>query len=140
MGSFSSKSLAVLCLVLHVAALVAPRNETGAKHHSVLILGGGVAGVVAARTLHERGIRDFLILEARSELGGRLKSREFAGKTVELGANWIQGTQVGNGPANPILKLAKKHGVKTRLTDLESLGKDDHSLARLNPNGCRNVR
>ncbi len=32
---------------------------------SVLILGGGVAGVVAARTLHERGIKNFKIVEAR---------------------------------------------------------------------------
>jgi len=30
---------------------------------------------------------------------------------VELGANWIQGTQEGNGPANPILTLARKHSV-----------------------------
>jgi polyamine oxidase len=52
--------------------------------------------------------------------------------TVELGANWVQGetfsrvifvhkaisepaigTQVGNGPKNPILTLAEKHKVKT---------------------------
>lgn len=43
-------------------------------HAQVLILGGGVAGVIAARTLQERGISDFIIVEARHELGGRLMS------------------------------------------------------------------
>lgn len=46
-----------------------------------------------------------------------MKSHEFAGLTVEAGANWVQGTQVGNGPANPIYELKKKHNVKTVVTD-----------------------
>nr|VWO94915.1 ISPsy12, transposase OrfB (Tryptophan 2-monooxygenase) [Ganoderma boninense] len=84
----------------------------------VLILGGGVAGVTAARTLHEQGIDDFIIVEARHELGGRMMSHTFgaAGEdwTVEVGANWVQGTQTGSGPANPIWELAKKHNVSLR--------------------------
>lgn len=32
---------------------------------TVLILGGGVAGVIAARTLYEQGITNFVIVEAR---------------------------------------------------------------------------
>jgi polyamine oxidase len=87
------------------------------KHHKVLILGGGVAGVIAARTLHQNGIDDFLIVEARHELGGRMMSHTFAGKTIELGANWIQGTQTGNGPANPIFELATKHNIMTQSND-----------------------
>ncbi|KAG6809097.1 hypothetical protein H0H92_001635 [Tricholoma furcatifolium] len=79
------------------------------KHVTVLILGGGVAGVIAARTFHEQGIEDFLVVEAQDELGGRLKSTTFGGKTVELGANWIQGSQMADGSENPILTLAKKH-------------------------------
>lgn len=55
----------------------------------VLILGGGVSGVLAARTLHDHGIEDFKIIEARDELGGRLKSFTFGvpgnQHTVELG-------------------------------------------------------
>ncbi|KAF9456387.1 amine oxidase [Collybia nuda] len=84
---------------------------------TVLILGGGVAGVIAARTLHERGIKDFIIIEGRNELGGRLRSTSFGGKTVELGANWVQGTQTDGGPANPILTLVKKHKVQTQFND-----------------------
>ncbi|KAI0370918.1 amine oxidase [Pilatotrama ljubarskyi] len=91
------------------------------KGASVLILGGGVSGVIAARTIHERGITNFTIVEARGELGGRLTSQAFGapGKqvTLELGANWVQGTQAGDGPANPIWTLAQKHGLHTHFND-----------------------
>jgi polyamine oxidase len=89
--------------------------------HKVLILGGGVAGVIAARTLHRNGIDDFVIVEARHELGGRMMSHSFGGKTIELGANWIQGTQTGTGPANPIFELAKKHNIKSQSNDFGSV-------------------
>lgn len=87
------------------------------NHHKVLILGGGVTGIIAARTLHQNGIDDFLIVDALDELGGRMMSHSFAGKTIELGANWIQGTQTGDGPANPIFELAKKHNITTQFND-----------------------
>ena len=101
--------------------------STARKDTTVLILGGGVAGVTAARTLHEQGIDDFIILEARHELGGRMMSHTFgaAGEdwTVEVGANWVQGTQTGSGPANPIWELAKKHNVSLRSNhDFMSVG------------------
>lgn len=100
------------------APFAAPKPH---KDATVLILGGGVAGVIAARTLHEQGIDDFIIVEAREELGGRLMSHSFGapGKkhTVELGANWVQGTQTGNGIENPIWALAKKHNISTHSSD-----------------------
>ncbi|KAJ3479791.1 hypothetical protein NLI96_g8812 [Meripilus lineatus] len=85
----------------------------------VLILGGGVAGIIAARTLQERGVSDFIIVEARTELGGRLLSHTFgeAGRdyTIELGANWVQGTyNKDTGRENPIWTLSKKHRIETR--------------------------
>ena len=99
------------------------QTALSAKHKDtkVLILGGGVAGVMAARTLHEQGIDDFIIVEARHELGGRMMSHTFgAGHdewTVEVGANWVQGTQTGNGPANPVWELAKKHNISLLSSD-----------------------
>jgi polyamine oxidase len=98
-------------------------NQRSTKNAKVLILGGGVAGVIAARTLHRKGIDDFLIVEARNELGGRMQNYTIGvpGKqyTVEVGPNWIQGTQTGNGTANPILTLARKHHVKNQYNDLD---------------------
>jgi len=96
--------------------------SAAAKQPKVVILGGGVAGVIAARTLHENGIDDFVIVEARDELGGRMQTQTFGkagGKSyiIERGPNWIQGTQEGDGPANPIYALAEKHGLQTQYNE-----------------------
>lgn len=55
----------------------------------VLILGGGLAGLTAAYTLHKQGI-SFGILEARDRLGGRIHTLNSPAKgTVEMGATWF---------------------------------------------------
>lgn len=106
----------------HLGHLGAPaQNTTRSNDHEVLILGGGISGVMAARSLHRRGIQNVRIVEAREQLGGRLKSFDFGVPnrrfTLELGADWIHGTQSGDGPANPIYELALKHGLDTRPND-----------------------
>ncbi|KAG2148956.1 amine oxidase [Suillus clintonianus] len=116
----------------------AQNDQRSTKDAKVLILGGGVAGVIAARTLHRKGITDFLIIEARDELGGRMQDYTIGvpGKqyTIELGPNWIQGTQTGNGTANPILTLARKHHVKNQYNDL------DGSITTYDYNGFKDYR
>ena len=111
------------------AVVTSPDSDSGdhgLRHKQVLVLGGGVAGVLAARKLiRDEGIVEVLVVEARDELGGRMRSTTFgqhgAGGggpfTVELGANWIQGTTEGDGPVNPILVLAEKYGVQTVESD-----------------------
>jgi polyamine oxidase len=75
----------------------------------VAILGGGISGTIAARTLAQANISDFLIIEARPLLGGRIQATEFVGQTVELGANWVQGTANNvTGKVNPIWELVLK--------------------------------
>ncbi|KRE97474.1 protoporphyrinogen oxidase [Nocardioides sp. Soil774] len=51
----------------------------------VVVIGGGVAGLVAARDLAAAG-RDVLLLEASPEVGGKLRRDEVAGLTVDVGA------------------------------------------------------
>ncbi len=55
-----------------------------------LVIGGGVAGLVAARELATGGL-SVTVLEARDRLGGRLLRRPFAGieTTVEFGGAWF---------------------------------------------------
>ena len=97
------------------------QSSTTYRDTKVLILGGGVAGVTAARTLHEEGI-DFIV-EARHELGGMMSHTFGENWTVEVGANWVQGTQTGSGPANPVWELAKKHNISLRSShDFMSVG------------------
>jgi polyamine oxidase len=113
--------LSLACLAFSALALA----KNASNHHSVLILGGGISGTIAARTLAKNGISDFLIVEARPELGGRLHSITFGEpgkqKTLELGANWVQGTQTEGGLSNPIWDLTKKHKVETVSNDWNNI-------------------
>ncbi|THK35312.1 FAD-binding protein [Ensifer sp. MPMI2T] len=63
-----------------------------ALNHPVLIVGGGLAGLTAARLLHRAGI-DFLLLEARDRLGGRILSADATGEAspdgFDLGPSWF---------------------------------------------------
>ncbi len=58
--------------------------------HDVIVVGGGLAGLAAARDLRAAD-RSVLVLEARDRLGGRTWYRPFAGREqhVELGGNWF---------------------------------------------------
>jgi len=54
---------------------------------SVCIVGGGIAGLYAAKSLVDRGVRDVVILEASDEgVGGRARMTTFGGIPVVLGA------------------------------------------------------
>jgi monoamine oxidase len=61
-------------------------------HHPVLIIGGGLAGLTAARLLHRAGI-PFQLLEARDRLGGRILSIDASGEVsddgFDLGPSWF---------------------------------------------------
>lgn len=50
-----------------------------------MVVGGGVAGLVAARELAASG-RDVLLLESSPQVGGKLRTAEVAGLTVDVGA------------------------------------------------------
>ena len=72
-------ALALLTLSSPADAVAFSAESKGRPHKKdarVLILGGGVTGVIAARTLHEKGISNFTIVEARGMWFGR-KTRSF---------------------------------------------------------------
>jgi len=56
--------------------------------HDVIVIGGGFAGVTAAREAALRG-RSVLLLEARERLGGRTWRGEWQGWPVEYGGAWV---------------------------------------------------
>jgi monoamine oxidase len=56
--------------------------------YDVIVIGGGFAGVTAARECSLRG-RSTLLLEARDRLGGRTWSADWAGHAIEYGGAWV---------------------------------------------------
>ena len=101
--------LLTIALIMSTSDYILGREIINTK---VAILGGGMSGTIAARTLAQANISDFLIVEARHELGGRMMSTEFMGNVIELGANWVQGTANNvTGDINPIWELILKYGV-----------------------------
>ncbi len=119
LSAFSSLLLSALPQFTSGIAVPSMQNHFTSTHdHRVLILGGGVAGVMAAEALHHRGIDNFKVIEAHSTLGGRMKSFSFGAPgrqyVLELGADWIHGTQTNDGPSNPIFDLALKHNLSTQ--------------------------
>lgn len=61
------------------------------KSTGVLIVGGGLAGLVAADQLKRNG-HDVLVLEGRKRLGGRIHTTTIAGVPVDCGATWVGST------------------------------------------------
>ncbi len=63
-----------------------------ASEYDVVVVGGGFAGVTAARELAHAGLRT-VILEARNRLGGRTFAARVGDEILELGGTWIHHTQ-----------------------------------------------
>ena len=109
-------------LALAQAGVVSRDNDNSTTSPTtqaeVIIIGGGIAGISAARTLiNDFNITSVILIEARGELGGRAHTEVLHGSdgtnwTVEKGCNWIQGPG-----KEPITALATKWNLSTAPTD-----------------------
>ncbi len=67
-------------------------TQTSGLDYDVLVIGGGFAGVTAARDVRKNGL-SCAILEARNRLGGRTYYTSHGKHKVELGGTWIHWMQ-----------------------------------------------
>jgi len=73
----------------------------------VVVVGAGLAGLAAARSLQASG-SDVVVLEARDRVGGRVLNHQLAGgEVVEMGGEWIGPSQLR------INKLVAELGLET---------------------------
>ncbi|MHA1570194.1 MAG: flavin monoamine oxidase family protein [Alphaproteobacteria bacterium] len=95
---------------LAIGLLPITANSASASFDTIII-GAGIAGLAAARTLADAGA-SVLILEATRNIGGRIQTDWGLGAPFEVGAGWIHGPK-----GNPLSDLVKTANGRTFVTD-----------------------
>jgi monoamine oxidase len=102
-----SKDQRRLLLKAGVASLFAPciAFANTPTNPDVVIIGAGIAGIEAAKRLHDEGI-SFVVVEANNRIGGRVHTNnDIFGVPFDTHAHWV------NYPsANPLIRYGKNNG------------------------------
>lgn len=99
----------------------AERRQAGSP--SVIVIGGGVAGISAARALYDASFQ-VVVLESRDRLGGRVHTDYSFGFPVDLGASWLHGVC----KENPLAPLIGRLGLPLYRTSGDNSVLYDHDL------------
>lgn len=79
-----------------------------------IVVGAGISGLAAASALRAKGW-EVSVIEARDRIGGRIHTdRSLGGIPMELGAQWIHGSE-----GNPLVAVARKAGAKLATSERE---------------------
>ncbi|XP_060187136.1 polyamine oxidase 2-like [Lycium barbarum] len=90
---------------------------------SVIVIGGGIAGLAAARALHDASFQ-VVVLESRDRIGGRIHTEYSCGFPVDLGASWLHGVC----KENPLAPLIGRLGLPLYRTSGDNSVLYDHDL------------
>ena len=96
-----------LLLKAGAAAMAAPRIvfANTPTNPDVVIIGAGIAGIEAAKRLHDESI-SFIVVEANNRIGGRVHTNnDIFGVPFDMHAHWM------NYPSgNPLIRYGKNNG------------------------------
>ena len=119
----TTTGLPLLFLTPTLLAGCEKENENvNSNDKTVVVIGGGISGLAAAKKLKEKGFT-VIVLESQEKVGGRIRTDRSLGVAFDEGASWIHGP-IGN----PITSLASIAGANTFLTS-------DDSVEVFNTNG-----
>ncbi|XP_038683948.1 polyamine oxidase 2-like [Tripterygium wilfordii] len=90
---------------------------------SVIVIGGGMAGIAAAHALHNASFQ-VMLLESRNRIGGRVHTDYSFGFPVDLGASWLHGVC----KENPLAPLIGRLGLPLYRTSGDNSVLYDHDL------------
>lgn len=104
-----------------IASLIERRQISSLP--SVIVIGGGISGLAAARVLYDASFK-VVLLESRDRLGGRIHTDYSFGCPVDMGASWLHG--VCN--ENPLAPLIRRLGLTLYRTSGDNSVLYDHDL------------
>ncbi|MFG6447344.1 FAD-dependent oxidoreductase [Roseateles sp. BYS180W] len=88
--------------------LISQARQQTPRRSTVLVAGGGVAGLSCARALHSSGV-DVALLELEDEAGGNARGHQLQGLPCPLGAHYLP---VPDGPhGEPVRQLLAELGI-----------------------------
>lgn len=96
-----------------------------------VVVGAGVAGLVAARLLAAAG-RTVVVVEARDRVGGRVSTERRDGQVTDLGASWVHGVN-----DSAVAAAADAFGMRTVEFTVGGYQPDSRPIAYYGPDGER---
>tara|TARA_R110002096_G_scaffold82251_12_gene191429 strand:+ start:1936 stop:3267 length:1332 start_codon:yes stop_codon:yes gene_type:complete len=89
-----------------LAALGPVRLARATGNPKVVVIGAGVAGLSASKTLSAEGV-EHVVIEAADRIGGRIYTESSTfGTPCDVGAHWLH-----NGETNPLVPFARRSGI-----------------------------
>jgi len=102
---------------------------------SVIVIGGGIAGLAAARALQRASFK-VTVLESRNRIGGRVCTDYSFGFPVDMGASWLHGASQRN-PLAPLIGRLRLPLYRTSGDNSVLFDHDLESYTLFDMDGCK---